>query len=125
LARAAFAESAVLGDAQKLESAGFGLRGTPEPIPTLDMVQGLKLKANDYTGVLFASWKPVRGAKGYEVQLCADPLTEANWESLKPATVSKTVLEDLTTGTKYWVRVRAVAHGLDGPWSQPGWKVAP
>ena len=79
----------------------------PEPIIGLDMVTDLKVTSNSYSGVLFARWKPLRGAKSYEVQLCADPVVEANWRSIKPSPASKTEIDDLTSGAKIWVRVRA------------------
>jgi hypothetical protein len=122
---AAYAEGAVGSDTQKLEGAGFAIRKAPEPIIGLDMVTDLKVMSNSYSGVLFARWKPLRGAKSYEVQLCADPVVEANWRSIKPSPASKTEIDNLASGTKIWVRVRGVAKKLVGPWSQPAGKVVP
>jgi hypothetical protein len=122
---AAYAEGAVGGDALKLEGAGFTLRKTPELIIGLDMVDDLKVTSNSYNGVLFARWKPLRGAKSYEVQICADPVVETNWRSIKPSPASKTEIDDLTSGVRIWVRVRGVAKKLVSPWSQPAGKVVP
>jgi hypothetical protein len=74
----AYAEGVAGADVQKLEAAGFALRKTPEPIVGLDMVTDLKLTSNSYGGVLLARWKPLRGAKSYEVQICADPPSETS-----------------------------------------------
>jgi hypothetical protein len=122
---AAYAEGAVGGDALKLEGAGFAIRKTPEPIIGLDMVDDLKVTSNSYNGVLFARWKPLRGAKSYEVQLCPDPVVETGWRSIKPSPASKTEIDNLTSGVKMWVRVRGVAKKIAGPWSQPAGKVVP
>jgi hypothetical protein len=121
----AYAEGAVGADVAKLEAAGFPLRKAPEPIIVLDRVTDLKVTSNSYSGVLLARWKPLRGAGTYEVQLCADPVVEANWRSIKPSTSSSTRIEDLAPGRKMWVRVRAVAKKLVGPWSQPAGMIVP
>jgi hypothetical protein len=121
----AYAEGMVGADVQKLEAAGFELRKTPEPIVGLDMVTDLKLISNSYSGVLFARWKPLRGAKSYEVQICADPPNETHWRSIKPSPSSSEKIGDLISGTKMWVRVRGVARKTTGAWSQPACKVVP
>jgi len=121
----AYAEGVAGADVQKLESAGFALRKTPEPTVGLDMVTDLKLTSNCYGGVLLARWKPLRGTKSYEVQICADPPSETCWRSIKPSPTSSEKIEDLVSGTKMWVRVRGVARNLVGPWSQPAGKIVP
>jgi len=121
----AYAEGVVGADVQKLEAVGFALRKTPEPILGLDMVTDLKLTSNSYSGVLFARWKPLRGAKSYEVQICADPTNETNWRSIKPSPCSSEMIENLVPGTKMWVRVRGVARKTTGAWSQPACRIVP
>jgi hypothetical protein len=121
----AYAEGAVGSDVPKLEAVGFPLRKAPEPIVALDMVTDLKVTSNSYSGTLFARWKPLRGTKTYEVQLCADPAVDAHWRSIKPSPSSSTTIEGLVPGTKMWVRVRGVAKKIVGPWSQPACKVVP
>ncbi len=121
----AYAEGVAGADVQKLETAGFTLRKTPEPILGLEMVTDLKLSSNSYSGVLFARWKPLRGAKSYEVQICADPPNETNWRSIKPSPTSSETIENLLPGTKMWVRVRGVARKSTGAWSQPACKIVP
>jgi hypothetical protein len=122
---AAYSEGAVGCDLEKLEGAGFTIRKNPEPILSLDMVEDLKVSSNSYSGVLHAKWKPLRGAKSYEVQICPDPVVEDNWRSIKPSPASKAEIDRLAPGQKIWVRVRAVAKKLAGPWSQPAGKVVP
>jgi hypothetical protein len=64
----------------------------------------------------------VKGTKSYEVQQSTDA---ANWQHAGVATKSKLTVSGLTTGTKYWFRVRAVGGNATSPWSDPATKVAP
>jgi hypothetical protein len=122
---AVYAEATVMGDAVKLEGAGFTMRKPVLPIGTLAQVQNLRLTSNTYAGKLFARWDPVKGAKSYEVQICADPLVEENFHSITPSTASNCVIEDLPSATRQWLRVRGVAKKSVGPWSQIANKVVP
>ena len=120
-----YAEATVMGDTQKLENAGFAIRDVPVPLPALGQAQDLKLMNNSHTGKLLARWKPLRGAKFYEVQVCPDPVSDAGWRLLKASPASNTVIEGLTSATKIWVQVRGVAKKAAGAWSQPACKVVP
>jgi hypothetical protein len=120
-----YAEAAVMGDTQKLENAGFTIRGVPVPLPALEQVQDLKLTSNSHTGKLFARWKPLHGAKFYEVQICPDPVSDSGWRLVKASPASNTVIEDLPSATKRWIQVRGVAKKSAGAWSQPACKVIP
>jgi hypothetical protein len=122
---AASCEATANGDAAKLEGAGFEMRATATPINTLTQVQNLRLTSNTYAGKLFARWDPVRGAKSYEVQICADPPTEENFRPLTPATAGTYVIADLPSMTRQWLRVRGVSKKSVGPWSQMANKVVP
>jgi hypothetical protein len=122
---ATYAENTVAGDAVKLEGAGFTMRKPVLPIGSLAQVQNLRLTSNTYAGKLFARWDPVKGAKSYEVQICADPLVEENFHSITPSTASNCVIEDLPSATRQWLRVRGVAKKSVGPWSQIANKVVP
>ncbi len=122
---AAYAEGAVLGDPVKLEGAGFTMRKNPQPIGTPGQVQDLRLTSNTFAGRLFARWEPVKGVSSYEVQICPDPVVEANWRGLTPSTASNYVIEGLPSATRQWLRVRAVTKKAVGPWSQLANKVVP
>lgn len=118
-------EAAVLGDVVKLEGAGFVIRADATPIGSLAQVTNLRVTSNTYSGKLFLRWTPVRGAKSYEVQICADPLVVANYVSLQPSPGSSITLEDLPSATRQWLRVRAIAKNSQGPWSVQVDKVVP
>ena len=89
------------------------------------MVADLQVSSNCFGGTLFARWKPLLGAKVYEVQICVDSLEEARWRTIKPSPGSKMEIDRLTPGMKVWVRVRGVAKDRIGSWSQPACKIVP
>ena len=45
--------------------------------------------------------------------------------AVEPSTKSSTTVKNLTSGTKYWIRVAAFGAAGQGPWSDPATKVAP
>ena len=116
---AAYAENITAGDVVKLESGGFEVRKQATPTNVLDAVQHLVLTVNGYPGMLHARWDVLQGAKVYEVQLSLDPVTEANWKSIKPSVSSTTTIENLTSATRVWVRVRGLVKDIEGPFSSP------
>jgi hypothetical protein len=80
----------------------------------------------DNEGTLDVSWDPVRAAISYEIQISVDPITGSSWAFKQTATKSSATVNSLTSGTKQWVRVRAVGAGnATGPWSDPATKVVP
>ena len=61
------------------------------------------------------------GAGSYEVQITeSDPAIEANWRhALTSLTAAHILLEDLTPGKAYWVRVRGIGTAGAGVWTEP------
>jgi hypothetical protein len=121
----AYAENVTAGDAVKLESGGFVLRATPSPIGQLGQVEGMKLTINGFPGRLHARWKPLRGAMSYDVQVSATPDTESSWVNVSGSSKSFTTLEELTSGTRMYVRVRGIGKSPAGPWSEPIGRIVP
>ena len=118
-------ESTSGGDAVKIQSAGMTVKSpaTPQTVPT--QVLNLAVSNSDNEGELDAQWDPVRSAKTYQVQISPDPITTTSWRDVTPSSVSKTVIEGLTSGTRIWVRVRAINKKGQGPWSDPATKIVP
>ena len=80
----------------------------------------------EFDGALRASWDQVRGAGADEIQASVDPVTPTSWAFKDISTTITTVLKDFTSGTKMWIRVRAVGGGSErGPWSDPAAKTVP
>ena len=69
---------------------------------------------------------PVRGAGSYEIQASVDPVTSTSWAYKDISNTITTMLTNFTSGTKMWIRVRAVGAGNErGPWSDPAAKTVP
>ena len=114
------------GDAAFINAHGFDVVGAGAPIGALPAPAGLEATMSDQPGQVDLMWEPVRGAKTYIVQKCADPMTEANWQQVDLCTKSKFTVTGLVSGTKYWFRVAAKgADPATSPWSDPAQKMAP
>ena len=123
---AAYVENITGGDRLKIESAGMSVRSSGSPIGTPDQVTNLQLGVTEFDGALNASWDPVRGAGSYEIQTSVDPVTGTSWVLTTVSNISSLLLEGFTSGTKMWVRVRAVGAGNErGGWSDPAGKTVP
>ena len=84
------------------------------------------VKAGVNDGELSASWKPARGTIAYEVQSSVDPITPTSWTYKMTAGRSDALVNSFTSGTKQWIRVRAIgANNQTGPWSDPAAKTVP
>jgi len=123
---AAYVENVTGGDKVKIESAGMSVRADGSPI-TMTQVLDLAASEGDDAGSLDLVWKPVKGAKSYEIHInSSDPNVAANWSFKQSASKSSATIEGLTSGAKIWVRVRAVGAKNDtGPFSDPATKTVP
>jgi len=61
------------------------------------------------------------GAGSYEVQITEhDPAIEANWRhAMTSITAAHILLEGLTPGQAYWMRVRGIGSAGAGVWTEP------
>jgi hypothetical protein len=126
-AEAAYVENVSGGDPVKIQSAGMAVRAGNAPVGSLGQVSNLAVAAGDDDGELDATWDPVRGAKSYQVQTCADPITPAGWKDAAPVSKSRKALTNLPSGVRTWVRVRAIGakEENNGAWSDPAVKTVP
>jgi hypothetical protein len=121
-----YVQNVTNGDKTKIESAGMSVRDDAAPIGTPTQVMSLVVTAGDFDGTLDASWDPVRGAGSYEIQTSVEPISPTSWAFKQSATKSSATIAGLTSGTKMWVRVRAIGAGsVPGPWSDPATKGVP
>jgi len=122
---AAYVQDVTLGNAVKIESTNMPIRKPSLPIGPLGQVMNLAVKAGANAGELKANWKKLRGAKSYEVQVSVDPYTPTTWRGVAPSTKTRTVIPDLTSGAKMWVRVRGIGKGDPGVWSDVATMIVP
>ena len=123
--RGNYVEMIAPGDAAKIQSAGFDIKGGGAPTGVPDTVMNLYITAGDEAGELDLQWDPLSNARSYEVQLSPDPVTPTSWASKPTVTKSKTAITGLTSGVRMWARVRAVASAGPGAWSDPATKIVP
>ena len=115
-----------LSDPDKLTSTGFSLVDEDTSTTPLVQVRDLSLTQGDEDGEIDAQWDPVTGATGYKVEITTDINDPTSWsvkESL--GKVSKVSIKNLTSGTRYWVRVSAVRGDENGAPSDPATRVSP
>jgi hypothetical protein len=122
---ASYVEMLSGGDAALIQSAGFDLRAPSTPLGDLPAPENVSATAGDNDGELDASWDAVRGARSYEVQTSPDPNTPAAWVHRVNTTRSSVTLAGLPSGTRCWVRVRALGAAGPGAWSDPAGKMVP
>jgi hypothetical protein len=123
---AAYVENITGGDRAKIESAGMGVRGDGARLGGPTQVLNLVVAEGDREGALAVDWERLRGVKSYEVQTSADPITATSWSFKMSASKSSATLKGLTSGSRVWVRVRAIgAENATGPWSDPAVKTVP
>ncbi len=113
------------GDETKILSAGLSVRAarTPQTIP--NQVMNLSLTTSDNAGALDVHWDSLSGAKSFEVQTSPDPFTTTSWVTADTLTNSQTTLTGFTSGSKLWVRVRAINSAGKGAWSDPATRIVP
>jgi len=110
-----------------VESAGFTVRAASNvPAGPPAQIHNLTVTAGDTDGSLDVQWDPDQSAKTYEVQSSPDPFTDASWIHRDSVSPSSTTLTGLTSGTRTWVRARAIGtKSQKGPWSEPVSKIVP
>jgi len=122
---ASYVEAASAGDEVKIQSAGMSVRGAAVAAGIPDQVTNLAVTAGDGEGELDAVWDGVFGARSYEIQISPDPVTPTSWTNRPSVTKSRVTLNGLPSGTRIWVRVRAIAAAGHGTWSEPAVKMVP
>lgn len=119
-------ESGSLGVEATIREYGLDVQSpTTTPIGPLGQVLNFSVSEGDNPGDLDAHWDRKKGAKSYLIEKTTDPNNPASWTPCAPSTKSSTTVKNLTSGTKYWLRVAAFGAAGQGPWSDPATKIAP
>ncbi len=123
-ARARNCESITPGDRAALATTGLPLRSDPSSVGIPDAPIDLLATPDKIEGQLKVRWKRVKGATSYIVErmIHGGPDT---WAQIKLLSQSRFTDTDLTSGTIYAYRVRALAAAGPGPWSDETVKMAP
>jgi hypothetical protein len=124
----AYVESVAGSNEELIMSAGLDVRGASGPThsaSTPSVSISLTATAGDHDGEIDLSWDTVRGARSYVVQRSPDPPSESTWTHSGVSTRSRTTVEGLNSGTRYWFRVAAITSSGQSAWSNPVVKIAP
>lgn len=120
-------DSAAKGVAADIAAMGFqpSTEGPPASPHELSQVQALALTAGDNDGELDYTHERTSGATGYERQTTTNPNDAATWVDRGSITRSSGTLAGLPSGSRQWLRVRAIGPMGPGPWSDPATKIVP
>ncbi len=109
---------------QGAQKANFGLTplvpGPALPVPA--KISKLTIADGQFPASLFCDCETISGAS-YEWEWYASALLTTRLGGIT-TTSSEHIITGLDTGTRYWVRVRAVRGGQYGMWSDPDSRVA-
>ncbi len=122
---ASYVESVAGLDDSVIASAGMDPKAPAGSSTLPEAPSGLDATIGDHEGELDLSWDPVTNAMSYLVQKSLDPNNAAGWTQAVTSTKSTTTIDGLTSGTRYWFRVAAVAALGQSGWSDPATKIAP
>lgn len=119
-----YVDNTANGDANIIMSAGMSTAAAPSPAPVPAQVI-IQTVTDNSSGKLDMKWQTVQHAKTYEVQQNTDINDPSKWAQIGLPTKTKFLVTGLTSGTKYWFRVKAIGTAGEGPWSDPYVKYAP
>lgn len=112
-------ESVTGGVAEKILSAGFGVKAEPVPPQPTVQVENVKVGFTGMPGHSKVQWKRETYADAYVVERSPDPITPTSWDNVGTVTEPKYEGNGAIPGQKYWYRVAAVNRLGQGPWSEP------
>jgi hypothetical protein len=113
------------GDAAKIHGAGLETAAEKSPIGELPAPTHLAVTQGDEDGELSVSCDKVRGASSYLWEVTDDATGKSGWRMGGVSTKSRYDIQELTSGTRYHVRVAAIGAAGQSPFSDAIAKVAP
>jgi hypothetical protein len=113
------------GDAAVILSTGAEVQAERVPTGAPGQVLNLVVRAGGNDGELEARFKRDERARSYEVQSTSNPNAPETWEHEGVVMRARMTIQDLESGKKRWVRVRALNSFGAGPWSDPGCAMVP
>ncbi len=119
-------ESATGGDPAQILTTGYEPADQrPQISRVIEQVTGLEVEGGDNAGELDATWDRVEGAKSYEIFMSADPNELDSWVHRITVIRARATLENLVSGQRSWIKVRAIGSTGSGPWSDAAGKIVP
>lgn len=122
---ASYVESVAGKDDTLITSIGIETKAS-RSAPTLPSIpQALTANAGEHDGEINLAWKAVPNARSYAIEATQDPATASSWIHIGIATSASRVIQNLTSGKRYWFRVAAVGAVGQSGWSEHATKVVP
>jgi len=118
--RGDYVDSVALGDAAKIQSAGFEIQADGSPTTSLPQPQNCVATAGDDEGEADVACDAVARSKSYIFQCREHPDDgpPGAWQQAKVSSRSSTTITGLISGKKYAFRMRAVGpNEVESPWS--------
>jgi hypothetical protein len=112
------------GEPVKLVTGGFELHGRRNVAHLLPAPESFHATFGDREGAIDLSWDPVKGARGFVIQMTTSPNRD-DWQQVLVSTRSSCTIKNLVSGTAYWFRVAALNSAGTGAYSNPVQKMAP
>jgi hypothetical protein len=120
-----YVESIAGRDDTLISSAGMEIRGSRSAATIPTAPQGLAAAPGEHDGEIILSWKAISNAYSYIIESSFDPATAASWTFVGIATAASKAVANLTSGKRYWFRVKAVGAAGESGWSEHASKVVP
>jgi hypothetical protein len=114
---AAYVGLASKGNTDTILSSGMQVRASRTPSQTMAAPVAVLTDTGKSEGEVAIKWQPVKACKAYLVQQSADGNT--GWVDCGTCTRGKITIGGLTSGGKFWFRIRAIGAKGAGPWSSP------
>lgn len=119
-------EDATDGVAEAMVAVGFLVASDEISAPVdMAMPEEVAVTAGDSDGEIDWQCRPVDGAKSYETCTSAAPTDAASWKTHTAVTRSSGTIAGLPSGTRQYVKVRAIGPNGPGPWSDVASKMVP
>lgn len=118
-------ENVADGNESLILSVGLEVKRAASPIGLPLMPEGLRASLPGPHGMVYLSWKAVKGAYTYELQMLQGDAPNGDWTKLTNLTRSFYMVEGLASGQQYWFRVSATGTAGTSGWSDPATVFAP
>lgn len=119
-------ENVAEGNESLILGAGFEVKRAASPLGMPLQPEGLKISLPGPHGMVYLSWKPVKGTYTYQVDILqGNSPASGEWKKLTSLTRSFFMAEGLTSGQQYWFRVSATGTAGTSGWSDPATVFAP
>lgn len=105
------------GDEEVIVSAGFDVKRKPTPVGILERPDNVKANPGPTRGSLEINWNVVTGAYMYEIEYTLNPETDKSLREHTSTTRHKVVIDGLTRGQAYAIRVAAAGSAPGRVWS--------